>query len=250
MRSREMNFTRMFKEGKTPYNVMGVTLDLKAEDITDEGKFKGWGSTFGGKADAHGDVIVEGAFKDTINNGGRNGNGVAMLWQHNPYKPIGTWTMLEERKRGLYVEGELVMEVQQAKEAHALMKSGAMKGLSIGYDLPRLANGMRDPDSYEIVEKGDSYVRFLKKIELWEISPVTFPANIRANITTVKDFENCMTPRDWENALREAGLSKQSAQLVVKQMNLPLRESKDNSSEVEDLILAELMKRNSVASDF
>jgi len=247
-------FTKRTSDGPA-YPIMGVPLELKEGEIDESGKFKGWGSTFGGSPDSHGDIVVKGAFKDTIANGGRNKNGIAMLYQHNPSEPIGIWTKLEELDQGLYVEGELILEVQRAKETLALMRKGAIKGLSIGYDLPRLENGLRDPDSYQMLEKGENVYRYLKKLDLWEISPVTFPANIGANITTVKDFEGCLTERDWERALREAGLTKSQAQLVVKQMKTSsLRESGDDSEmrmvEVESLLLKELQRRNAAMIDF
>jgi HK97 family phage prohead protease len=241
------DFTMLFKDNPPPYNVMGVALEVKADDISETGFFKAWGSTFGGKPDAHGDVVVKGAFKDTIAAGGRNGNGIAMLYQHNAREPIGVWTKLEEREKGLYVEGELILDVQRAKETYVLMRKGALKGLSIGYDFPRLANGMRDPDSWETIEKGDSYVRYLKKLDLWEISPVTFPANIRANVITVKDFEDCKTEREWERVLRESGLSRSATQFIVKHIKPSLRES--GNSEI-NLLLAALQERNALPRDF
>lgn len=249
------NFSNYFgsKGDAPPYSVLGVPLEIKAEDIDEAGKFKGWGSTFGGKPDSYGDVIVKGAFKDTILNGGRNGNGIAMLYQHRAAEPIGIWTLIEEKEKGLWVEGELILDVQRAKETYSLMSKGAMKGLSIGYDVARLPNGMRDPEAIEVVEKGDTYVRYLKKLDLWEISPVTFPANIRATVTSVKDFEGCETERDWEKALRESGLSKQAAQLIISKMKSSLRESEaqvgSQASELDGL-LAELRRRNLRACDF
>jgi HK97 family phage prohead protease len=241
---------KIFQKQNPSYSIMGLPLDVKAEDIDESGGFKGWGSTFGGNPDAHGDIIVKGAFKDTIAEGGRNRNGIAMLYQHNPREPIGIWTKLEELDKGLYVEGELILDVQTAKEAFSLMRRGAIKGLSIGYDIPRLENGMRDPDAYEIVEKGDSWIRFLKRLELWEISLVTFPANIGANVTTVKDFENCRTERDWERALREAGLSNSQAKMVVKQIRPSLREAGENKNdEFAQMLLQGLQKRNQNLSD-
>jgi HK97 family phage prohead protease len=241
---------KIFQKQGPSYPIMGLPLEVKADDIDETGKFKGWGSTFGGSPDAHGDIVVKGAFKDTIAEGGRNRNGIAMLYQHNPGEPIGIWTKLEELDKGLYVEGELILDVQTAKDAFALMRRGAIKGLSIGYDIPRLENGMRDPDAYEIVEKGDSWVRFLKRLELWEISLVTFPANIGANVTTVKDFENCVTERDWEKTLREAGLSNSQAKMVVKHIRPSLREAGENDDELAKMLLQGLQKRNENLSDF
>lgn len=234
------------------YSTIGIPFEVKAEDIDEDGRFKGWASTFGGSPDAHGDVIVKGAFKETILMGGRNGNGIPMLYQHNSDKPIGIWEKLEEKEQGLYVEGKLILEVALAREAYELMKAGAIKNMSIGWDIARLDNGMRDPEAYEIVRKGDSYTRFLKKIVLWEISLVTFPANTNANITTVKAFEMCKTKRDYENVLREAGLTNNQAKHIVSKMDLREEDHKNqpNQDDLAECILAEFQRRNTQPTDF
>ena len=66
---------KLFYKKSPNYGILGVPLELKESDIDDTGKFKGFGSTFGGSPDAHGDVVIKGAFKDSIAEGGRNGNG-------------------------------------------------------------------------------------------------------------------------------------------------------------------------------
>ncbi|MCK5606772.1 HK97 family phage prohead protease, partial [Candidatus Pacearchaeota archaeon] len=71
-------------------NVSFDEIDLK-EDGDEAGVFTGYGSTFGGKPDSYGDIVVAGAFRNTLAKGGRNGNGVAMLWQHEMHNPIGIW---------------------------------------------------------------------------------------------------------------------------------------------------------------
>ncbi len=61
------------------------------------------------------------------------------------------------------MRGRLNLEVARAREAHSLMKSGAVDGLSIGF---RTLESRRDPRSG---------VRRLSRIDLWEVSLVTFP---------------------------------------------------------------------------
>jgi HK97 family phage prohead protease len=254
----------MFKD-ESQYKSMGVPFELKAEDVNDDGTFKGWGSAFDGPPDDHDDIVIKGAFKQTILKGGRNRNGVAMLYQHNAREPIGVWTKLEEKDRGLYVEGKLAIDndnpqksVQRAMETHLLMKMGALKGLSIGYDLPRLKTGEIDPESYERLEKPKGrWIRYLKKLDLWEISPVTFPANTRATVTTVKDFQGCTNERDLECRLRDAGLSRNAAAYIISLLDKSaLRESGpqakggyDEYNEAVDL-LNKLRERNARWSDF
>jgi HK97 family phage prohead protease len=195
--------------------------------VTDDGVFSGYGSTFGGKPDAHRDIVLKGAFVDTLSKGGRNGNGIPMLWQHNPGQvPPGVWTSLIEDAKGLKADGQLALDTSLGKDAHAIMKLGFdtkafQFGLSIGYDAVE----------YEIDEK--KKVRSLKKIDLWELSIVTFPANINARVETVKTlealtikmFEAAETERQLERSLREAGASKSLAQFFVKLYKPYLREA-------------------------
>jgi len=195
---------------------LDVPFEIKASSILDDGTFEGYGSMFGGEPDAYGDIVVKGAFKDSLAAGGRNGTGIAMLWQHDPKQPIGVYKEIEEDKKGLHLIGKLTRGVQKADEAHLLMKDGALKGLSIGYDV----------QDYSIEEdkKLNKRTRYLKKVELWEISPVTFPAAVRAQITNVKAIEEAKTERELEAALRDAGLSIKESALLVSRCKPYLRD--------------------------
>lgn len=202
-------------------------FELKAEDLEETGIFKGYGAVFGNK-DSHHDIIMPGAFTNTLLKGGRNGNGVAMLLQHDARRPIGVWNLLAEDKKGLKVEGQLVMKTKDGQETYELMKAGALKGLSIGYDT--------------IIDEVDKKkrVRYLKEIALWEISPVVFASNIRAVITAVKEFKELIkqatTERELEKALRESDIfSKNDAQHVISLIKSSLREAEiDNKSEIDN----------------
>lgn len=193
-----------------------MPFEVKAADVQEDGTFKGYGSTFGGKPDAYGDIIDEGAYAKTLAAGGHTGLGVAMLYQHRYDEIPGVWTMLAEDKKGLYVEGALLMDTQLGKETHVRLKAKALRGLSIGYDAI----------DYERDDKRK--VRHLKEIDLWEISLVTFPAQTRAHVTAVKMIEEARTERELEEALREAGLSKQEAQVIVRLARPSLRESEED----------------------
>lgn len=201
------------------HEYLDVPFEIKEVD-NQTGIFKGYASTFGGKPDSYGDVIVRGAFKDTLEKGGRNGFGIAMLWQHENHSPIGTWLEISEDEKGLPVVGKLTKGVTQAEEAILLLKDKALRGLSIGYNVDR--------DGYEYDDK--KKIRYLKKIELWEISLVTFPANIRARITTVKAIEQAKTERELEKALRDAGLSQKESLIVVNRCKPYLREIREHKT--------------------
>lgn len=146
---------------------------LHLKHIDDKGNFAGYASVFN-VVDNQNDMMLEGAFAATLADGKQQ---VKLLWQHNMDEPIGVFTLLREDARGLYVEGRLLLDVQRAKEAHALLKAGAIAGLSIGYV----------PIDYRIDPL--TGVRLLEEVALYEISLVTFPANAEATVHAVKQVD-------------------------------------------------------------
>ena len=135
------------------------------------GFFEGYASLFG-VPDLSRDVVMPGAFKHSL---AVNGTGeVKLLWQHDPAQPVGLWTLLEEDKKGLRCEGQLNLDVQRGREIYALLRQGAVNGLSIGFKTVR---------SRKDAASGG---RQLLAIELWEISVVTFPLLPEARVSAVK----------------------------------------------------------------
>jgi HK97 family phage prohead protease len=126
-----------------------------------------------------------------------------MLWQHGASAPIGVWTEMVEDAKGLRVKGQLALEVTQGKEAHALLKMGAVNGLSIGFV------------SKEWAYDRDTEIRTLNAVDLWEVSLVTFPANGKSRVTNVKSADELSAPKDAERILRDAGFSKADATAFV-----------------------------------
>lgn len=176
---------------------LDCAFEVKA--VAEDGQFEGLASTFGNR-DLLGDVIAPGAFKDSIANPGA----IRMLWQHDHRDVIGRWSDLRETKEGLYAKGQLILDVQRAREARALLKAKAVDALSIGF---------RIPDGGVEIDR-DSDTRILKKIELHEISIVTFPANPKARVSTAKALladGQIPTRTDMERLLHEVGLSRRQA---------------------------------------
>lgn len=151
--------------------VRSFALQIKATG--DDGTVEGYGSVFGVR-DNYDDVIAKGAFMDSLKSHKAAGTMPAMLWQHDADKPIGVWTEMVEDEKGLRIKGQLAMETVKGKEAHALLKMGALNGLSIGFM------------SKEWAYDRETEVRTLTAIDLWEVSLVTFPANEKARVTNVK----------------------------------------------------------------
>lgn len=180
--------------------VRSFALQIKAAG--DDGTVEGYGSVFGVR-DNYDDVIAKGAFIQSLKDHKAAGTMPAMLWQHDADKPIGVWTEMVEDEKGLRIKGQLAMETVKGKEAHALLKMGALNGLSIGF--------MSKEWSYD----RDTEVRTLTAIDLWEVSLVTFPANEKARVTNVKSADELQAPKDAEKVLRDAGFSKSDATAFV-----------------------------------
>jgi HK97 family phage prohead protease len=135
-----------------------------------DGIFEGYASLFE-VADLGKDVVAAGAFSASL---ARRGVGdVRMLWQHDPAEPIGRWLAIAEDARGLRVRGELNLAVARAREIHALMRNGAIDGLSIGFRVERARTDRAG-------------LRRLERLDLWEISVVTFPMMPGARIGAAK----------------------------------------------------------------
>lgn len=190
---------------------------------TKAGTFSGYGAVFG-NVDSYGDVIAKGAFRDTLKEWKKRGSAPKMLLQHGGYFgpaedgiPIGKWTDLREDDTGLYVEGELfALDTQKGRYIYEGLKSNALDGLSIGYVAREVAYGKKPEDPK----------RTLKKIDLFEVSVVTFPANDTARVDAVKSAD--ITERDFERWLtREAGFTRSEALTIINRGFKALRATRD-----------------------
>ncbi|WKL53336.1 HK97 family phage prohead protease [Pseudomonas kielensis] len=183
---------------------MRVPFELKA--LSEAGEFEGYGSVFGVK-DHGSDIVMPGAFTDSLIEWKGKNKLPPVLWQHKTHEPIGPHTDMKEDEKGLYVKGQLLIDDDPlARRAHAHMKAGSVTGLSIGYTL----------DDWEWDSVKGAYL--LKKITLWEVSVVTFAMNEAAYVTDVKSLlERGETPppSKVERALREVGFSGSQAKAFM-----------------------------------
>lgn len=150
------------------------SMQFKADTLGDDGTFSGYCNVFDIK-DSYGDVVKKGAFINSLDSWQAKNKMPPILWQHDRGQVIGVWTKLYEDDKGLYGEGKLFIDdIAKAKEAHFLIKHGAIDGLSIGYHTKKW--------HYD----NDNKVLELRELDLKEISVVTFPANTDSQIDKVK----------------------------------------------------------------
>lgn len=135
------------------------------------GEFDGYASLFD-QPDLGRDVVAAGAFADSLVRRG-GAAGIKLLWQHDPAQPVGVWSEIIQDQRGLYVRGALNLSVARGQELFALLQQGAVAGLSIGF---RTGKAHADPINR---------LRVLTRIDLWEVSLVTFPMLPAARVMRV-----------------------------------------------------------------
>lgn len=140
-------------------------------EVEADGTFRGYASVFG-EPDLGRDVMLPGAFRLSLAK--RGARGIRMLFQHDPAAPIGVWQEIREDARGLLVRGRLTLETARGREVLALMREGAIDGLSIGFKTVRSRSDPR------------SGLRQILEVDLWEISVVTFPMLPTARVSAVK----------------------------------------------------------------
>ena len=189
-----------------------VPLELKfsGSNAADIGTFSGYGSVYS-VIDDGGDLIAPGAFADSLARLKAQGRGVPMYMQHGAAlgadpRPVGVWTKIEEDANGLRVEGKLVgLDTETGRYHYALVKEGAMSGLSIGYSGVKAEYGKKPGDPR----------RTIKSATLREISIVDQPMNAHARLTGLKSIEELLTMADAEDYLKSVGMSGRQATAFV-----------------------------------
>ena len=193
------------KRKATPMDdrIRRVVVPFEVKSVkSDDGEFAG---TIEGYAagilniDRAGDMILPGAFAADLPRFLSEG---VICWQHNWDMPIGKPTEAREDGYGLFSKAQ-ISNTTQGRDCMTLIKDGVVKKLSIGYRvqdyewvdragliafLPSLALTPEKQASilqqYDEMELSELFL--LKRIKLYEWSPVTIPANPNASITGAK----------------------------------------------------------------
>ena len=144
--------------------------ELRVNDSEKHGYIEGYASVFDSWSEELGgfapfrEKVCKGAFLETIEK-----DDIKALWNHNPDYVLGRNTAgtleLKEDERGLYVKIK-PPKTQWAKDLMTSMKRGDVDAMSFGFAV--------------VLDKwyteGDTDVRELLKVKLYDVSPVTYPA--------------------------------------------------------------------------
>jgi HK97 family phage prohead protease len=208
-------------------NVRYRQVPFKIKQIDKTGEFSGYLSVFG-NTDAYRDVVMPGAFDDSLAQWATEDALPPCLWQHGSDDPIGPFTKIVPDEKGLYCEGELILDMvssypvcPKAHLAYVMAEKKVVRGMSIGYTV--------NPggETYD----GKMNVNRLTSLNLMEGSFVTFPANVEAVITDVKSrFVSGDLPslKEFESSLRDAlSCSRDDAHVIATRGFVKLLELRD-----------------------
>lgn len=139
-----------------------------------------YASTFHREPDAYGDVIAKGAFSKTLQKWRDSGNPIPLLFGHNMEDPmynIGYITEAEEDEIGLKVHGVFDTSTERGAYTAKLAREGRLTKLSFAYDVM---------DAAEVTLEDGTKANELRELELYEVSLVTVPANMHAEVIEAK----------------------------------------------------------------
>jgi hypothetical protein len=186
---------------KVRRNVWLTEVKFSTEKSDPPGTFSGYGAVFNNE-DLGGDVIMPGAFTETLGEWKAMGKLPKMLWQHglgddaDDMLPIGVWSSMEEDDRGLAVKGQLIaLNTDRGQTIYEGMQAGAIDALSITYVATDVLYGQKEGDPF----------RTIRALDLYEVGPVLFGMNGDALIEEAKAASNIKTIRDFETFLRDEG---------------------------------------------
>lgn len=150
-----------------------------------DGQFEAYASIFG-NTDSYGDVVVRGAFTDSLKEWEAGPGVLPVLWGHNFADPdynIGHVIDAVEDERGLKVRAELDLESPKAAQVYRLLKAGRVSQMSFAYDV--LDGAMAERDGEDVYE--------LRRLKLYEVSVVPIGANQETEVLAVKGMAEQMT---------------------------------------------------------
>lgn len=159
-----------------------VQIKALVTDGADVGQFEAIVAVFGNK-DSYGDVIVPGAFAESLAEWEAKGLPIPVYWSHqlsDPDMNIGHVLEAKETEKGLWVKVQLDLEAPKGVTTYRLMKGGRVTQFSFSYDLVDYAWAKSD-------QLGD-YLE-LRKLKVHEVGPTPVGANQETELLAVKAAE-------------------------------------------------------------
>lgn len=169
------------------------------------GMIEGYASTWIRKPDSYGDVVKQGAFKNTLEQRWNGGKGIPLLWAHqmNELSSYIGKADAEEDEKGLHFVATFD-DTEEAQRVRGLYKDGRLSKFSFAFDIKE--------EGITTLEDGTK-ANELKELDLFEISCVCVPANDDAGVVSVKT-EDPEIKSGKRNSAKDADAIRQAITLL------------------------------------
>ena len=153
------------------------SFELKAAE-DGSGIVEGYASTWTTTPDSYGDIVIKGAFKETLEKRAKTGHPFPLCFNHDLDQIIGAVKSIEEDDFGLKITASF-LNSPLAQEKRELVKEGIVWQFSFAYNIIESERPTEEEKKAGIMQK-------LTKLDLFEVSLVPIPANQTAIVTEIK----------------------------------------------------------------
>ena len=171
------------------------SFELKAGE---NGIVEGYASTWTKTPDSYGDIVIKGAFTETLKKRKATGHPFPLCFNHDFDQIIGAVFEAEEDDYGLKISASF-LNTPAAQEKRELVKEGIVWQFSFAYSVL----GAEQPTEEE---KKQGIWQKLTKLDLYEVSLVPVPANQTAIVTEVKNDEDVEVKAGKRNSAKDEAL--------------------------------------------
>lgn len=168
----------------------------------ENGIVEGYASTWTKNPDSYGDIVIKGAFTDTLKKRKATGHPFPLCFNHDFDQIIGAVFEAEEDDYGLKIKASF-LNTPAAQEKRELVKEGIVWQFSFAYSVL----GWEDPTEEE---KKQGIFNKLTKLELYEVSLVPVPANQTAIVTDIKKDDNIEEKSGKRNSAKDEALIREA----------------------------------------
>lgn len=164
----------------------------------ENGIVEGYASTWTKTPDSYGDIVIKGAFTDTLKKRKATGHPFPLCFNHDFDQIIGAVFEAEEDDYGLKIKASF-LNTPAAQEKRELVKEGIVWQFSFAYSVL----GWEEPTEEE---RKQGIFNKLTKLELYEVSLVPVPANQTAIVTDIKKDDNIEEKSGKRNSAKDEAL--------------------------------------------
>lgn len=176
-------------------------FSLKSFKATDEalGQFEALVAVFN-NVDRVGDMIIPGAFEDTLKSWQEKGAPIPVIYSHewdNLDAHIGEVLEAKEVEEGLWVKAQIDLEEEFAKRVFKKMQRGTLRQFSFAYDVQESAQ----------VDRGEKetprFINELRRLDLLEVGPCLVGMNPDTQLLDLKGDRRLQLKRGARHSAKD-----------------------------------------------